>query len=212
MIIHNFEQGSKDWLDIRLGKITASRFKDVLTSPKAKKDADKLSDTAYSYMLELIAEELTGKQKELYGAALEWGSEQEKHAREAYEFYSENKVDEVGFIEHECGIVGVSPDGLIGEDGGVEIKCPYDTKNHLRTVLSCEVPKEHIPQIQGCMWVSKRKWWDFISYDPRIEDQNIALFVKRVYRDEEYIQNMEEKVLKFAEKLKFTLEQLKENK
>lgn len=197
MIILDVEQGSQEWKQARLGLVSASRFKDVMTDPRSK-SAD-MSGTAYSYMCELIAEIVTGEQTEIKGAALEWGTINEPEARDLYDMnYAD--VQEAGLILHDSRRYGASPDGLIGDDGMIEIKCPYNSTNHIKTVLSGDVPKEHIPQIQGNLMVNGRRWCDFISFDPRISGKG-RFFVKRVYRDDEYIVNMQEKIENFIKKM-----------
>lgn len=197
MIILDVEQGSQEWKLARLGLVSASRFKDVMTEPRSK--SAEMSDTAYSYMCELIAEIVTGEQAEIKGAALEWGTINEPEARDLYDMnYAD--VQKAGLILHDSRRYGVSPDGLIGDDGMIEIKCPYNSTNHVKTVLSGDVPKEHIPQIQGNLMVNGRQWCDFISFDPRISGKG-RFFVKRVYRDDEYIGKMQDKIENFIKKM-----------
>lgn len=197
MIILDVEQGSQEWKLARLGLVSASRFKDVMTEPRSK--SAEMSDTAYSYMCELIAEIVTGEQSEIKGAALEWGTINEPEARDLYDMIYAD-VQEAGLILHDSRRYGASPDGLIGDDGMIEIKCPYNSTNHVKTVLSGDVPKEHIPQIQGNLMVNGRQWCDFISFDPRISGKG-RFFVKRVYRDDEYIGKMQDKIENFIKKM-----------
>lgn len=201
MIILDVEQGSAEWLEARLGLASASRFKDILSEPRSKadKESGKLSETAYSYMCELAAEVLTGKQAELSGKALEWGAENEPEARNLYDM-TRDDVEEVGIILDDSGKYGASPDGLVGDDGMIEIKCPYNSVNHLKTVIAGEMPKEHMPQVQGNMMINGRQWCDFISFDPRIEGKG-RFFVVRVERDDEYIAKLQDKLTNFVNKL-----------
>lgn len=205
MIVLDIEQGSPEWLQARLGLVSASRFKDVLTEPRSKadKESGKLSETAYSYLCELVAEVITGEQAEVKGYALDWGNKYENEARELYDM-THADVSEVGIILHDSRKFGASPDGLIGDDGMIEIKCPYNSTNHVKTVVSGEVPKEHWPQIQGNLLVNGREWCDFISFDPRINGKG-RLFVKRVYRDDVYIKALETKLTNFIKQLDRTL-------
>lgn len=205
MIIVDIEQGSPEWLAIRLGLASASRFKDVLSEPRSKadKEAGALSDTAKSYMNSLIAEIITGEQAIITGKPLEWGSEHESSARIEYEFKHDTYVEEIGICIHDNRMIGASPDGFVGADGMIEIKCPYVSANHVKTVIN-GTPVEHMPQIQGNLWVNGRDWCDFISFDPRVKDDN-RLFVERVYRDEAMIKRIESKTLAFAEKMKSVL-------
>ena len=212
MFVIDCIQGSDEWLKHRLGKATASRFKDLLSQPKAVKDRDagKLSATARSYMLELVAETLTEESKFFSSAATQWGTDNEDNARDLYEFMTNNTVEQIGMATiDEHSQIGASPDGLIGEDGGIEIKCPYNTLVHIDTLLSGEMPKEHMAQVQGCMWVTGRKWWDFVSYDPRITDHDLCIFIKRIERDEEYISSIEDKVISFVSVVENTLASLR---
>ena len=201
MIIVDVEQGSQEWLDIRLGLISASRFKDILTEPRSK--AGVLSATAESYLHSLIAEIVTGKQAEISGKPLEWGTEHESKARIEYEFERGFSVVEKGICIHATRMIGASPDGFVDDDGMIEIKCPYVSGNHIKTVIN-GMPDEHIPQIQGNLWINGREWCDFISYDPRITVAS-RLYVERIYRDEKMINLINSKTLQFAEKLQAVL-------
>lgn len=205
MLIIDIPQGSYGWQKLRLGLISASRFKDVLTDPKSKADRElgTLSETAKAYMNTLIAEILTEEQEEISGKALEWGTEHEDAARWEYEFDHSQKVEQVGICIHESRMYGASPDGLIGDDGMIEIKCPFNSKNHISTVIN-GMPREHMPQIQGNLLVNGRQWCDFISFDPRIDGEH-RLYVERIHRDQEYIERLEKKLNAFSEQMKTTL-------
>lgn len=200
---HNDEvQRNDEWHSDRTGIPTASRFKDVLTKPKTKADqeAGVLSQTARSYALDIIAERLTGERKEFSTAATEWGNYNEPFAIEYYQEITGNSVMECGFVKHPTVATGASPDGLIGLDGGVEVKCPYNTSIHLNNALSGEVPAEYYAQIQGQIWVCGLDWVDFVSFDPRIEGKARMSIVK-VERDDQFIENLEKQILNFNEKL-----------
>jgi len=139
------------------------------------------------------------------GFALQWGSDVEPFAREAYELETGNLVTECGFIVHaEFECAGVSPDGLIGTEGGLEMKCPKSSIVHVERFIS-GVPDEYLPQIQGGMWVTGRKWWDFVSFDPRMPESHRLLIV-RVERDQEYIDALQAAVIE-AEKKALSLYQ-----
>jgi len=212
MQILDVAQGSQEWHEARLGLVTASRFRDVLTQPRAKKDqeAGKLSEVAMSYLCELVAETLTGEHRSASAAALDWGHENEPLARLEYELTCGVDVTETGIVIHDNGLIGASSDGFIGGDGAIEIKCPYNPAVHLKTVLSGEMPKEHIPQVQGNLWLAERDWCDFISFDPRIPQGSKArLFVVRVHRDDDYIKMLSERVLAFAELVESKVELIK---
>lgn len=204
MIKVDIEQGSEAWLKLRLGLVSASRFKDIMTNPRSKTEL--FSATAKSYMLELIAEILTGEQKEVSGKALEWGSNNEINAQNEYAFERGVKVEEVGICLTDDMLIGASPDGFIGDDGGLEIKCPFNSANHIATVVSGEMPKEHIAQIQGNMLVNGRQWWDFVSYDPRIDGKS-RIFIARINRDDEYIEKLQIKLTEFVVEMRRILKE-----
>lgn len=200
MIIHrDIEQGTQEWLDMRLGYVTASRFKDVLAGGKGI--------TRNSYMMQLAAEIVTNQVEESYSnSAMEWGTATEPQARSMYELNNFVDVEQVTFITHDTINAGYSPDGLVGNNGLIEIKCPKTT-THIETVLSGKMPTGHIPQVQGGLWLAEREWLDFISFDPRIISDK-SYFCIRVYRDESYIKNLESEVIKFNEELSKIIESI----
>lgn len=186
------EQGSHEWLAERAGKWTGSKFVDVMAiSERTGKPLKARSDAVW----QVVVERMTGQAIEGPGGfALAWGHEVEQFARDAYELETGNVVHQVGFIEHqEFPFAGASPDGLIDDDGGLELKCPRDSRIHLDRFLS-GVPSEYIPQIQGCMWVTGRQWWHFASYDPRMPESHRLLIIK-VPRDDAVIAKIKEAVL-----------------
>jgi len=195
-------QGSDQWIKNRLGKVTASRFADVLTNPRSKMPGV-LSKTAQNYMFDLIAEILTGVPQGFGGnEATEWGNEHEAAAVVAYERRTGNICTEVGFVNHPTeSRVGGSPDRLIGDDGGLEVKCPFNTRVHLEYVLGDVLPENHEAQVQGNIWVNKRDWWDFGSYDPRIADPRLGLFIVHVERDQAYINHLQRRVAAFRDQM-----------
>lgn len=202
-IIESCEQGSTEWLSMRLGKVTASRVKDVLSKGRGSAP----SKTAESYMIELIAEVLTGESKPFFeNDAMRWGTETEPQARSMYEvnngFVS---VKEVAFVEHNDQ-VGISPDGLIGDDGLLEIKCP-NTTTQLKRALSDDYSADYKAQIQMQLWVTERQWCDFVSFDPRLDCAS-GYLQQRVERDEEYIEEMKIKVYAFVKKMNELIKQL----
>jgi len=203
-IITDVEQGSPEWLQMRLGVITASKFKDVISSGRGSAP----SKTRQSYMYQLAAETVTGQGQDFYSNEfMVWGTETEPEARTVYELKSGNKVNEVAFVKLDNLNVGVSPDGLIGEDGGIEIKCPK-TSTQIETFLSGKMPSYHKAQVQGCMWVTGREWWDFVSYDPRI-DGEASYFCQRIERDENYITDLSKKCVEFQNELEEIINKLK---
>jgi putative phage-type endonuclease len=153
--------------------------------------------TRRKYRIQLVTERLTGIPVQGYqNAAMQWGTATEPEARMAYEAHSGAFVEEVGFIKHPTIVwCGASPDGCIGDDGLLEIKCPEST-THLDWMSQERVPPEHIPQIQFQLWVTNRKYCDFVSYDPRFPE-HLRLFTVRVKRDESYIENLSAEVCNF---------------
>ena len=201
MRIVDVEQGSDNWLAIRLGLISASRFKDIMTNGRGSG----LSVTANSYMRSLIAEVLTNQQAEISGKALEWGSYHESLAIDEYVFETGNTVESIGICLSDDRCIGASPDGFVGDDGMIEVKCPYNSTNHINTVID-GMPKDHMAQIQGNLWVNGRQWCDFISFDTRVEHES-RLYVERILRDDKYIADLENKASEFLLEMKRALKQ-----
>lgn len=201
------EQGSELWHKARLGHVTASNVSDVMSKGKDGKD----SKTRYNYLMRLVAEREAQKTPEggFSSAAMEWGKEQETYARIAYEVSRGTFVETTGFWLHPTiKWLGVSPDGLVGDDGLVEIKCP-NTTTHLEWWLAGKTPAEHIKQIQCQLWVTNRRWCDFISFDPRVRKSK-QLFVSKVERDEKLIAEMEAAVITFLEEVQSVINKLGE--
>tara|TARA_R110002020_G_scaffold190504_1_gene390037 strand:- start:1174 stop:1794 length:621 start_codon:yes stop_codon:yes gene_type:complete len=195
-IIKSMEQGSAEWLALRLGKVTASRMADVLTKGRGSAP----SKTAETYMIELLAERLTGASKPFFeNDAMRWGTETEPQARSMYEVNNDFvNVDEVAFVEHN-EFIGISPDGLIGDDGLLEIKCPT-TITQIKRALSDNYSKDYNTQIQCQLWVTERQWCDFVSFDPRLDCES-GYLQQRVFRDEAFIEDMKIKTYAFVERL-----------
>lgn len=186
------EQGTPEWHALRCGKVTASRIADVCAKTKTGWGASR-----ENYMAELIAERLTGQQAEGFqSAAMKWGSQTEQQARDAYEFYRGATIEKIAFVDHpRIAMSGASPDGLVGDDGHVEIKCP-NTATHIETLLSGRIERRYVFQMQWQMACTGRKWNDFISFDPRMPE-DMRLWVDRVYRADEIISELEEIVSQF---------------
>lgn len=203
---HTFpEQGSDEWLQERAGKLTASRFHDVIATRRDGKPLQARQD----YMLQLAFERTAGAPRQgINSRSLEWGSELEDFARESYELESGDLVTSVGFVIHPThSFIGGSPDGLVGNDGLIEIKCPHDEKVHVRTWLE-GMPPAHVAQIQGNLFVTGRQWADFISYDPR-QGGRFRLYVQRIERDQAYIDKLEIALLQFEAELQQMIQILK---
>ena len=199
------EQRSNEWFTARLGKVTASRVADVIAKTKTG-----YSTSRENYMAQLVCERMTGTQGESYSnAAMQWGTDQEPLARAAYEAAKDVLVDEVGFIIHPTIIAaGASPDGLVGDDGLIEIKCP-NTATHIDTLLSDKVPSKYNTQMQWQMVCTGRKWCDFVSFDPRMPE-GLQLFIQRVDFDAEYVKMLEAEITEFLGELETKIEKLKE--
>ena len=197
------EQRTEDWYKARLGKVTASRISDVIAKTKTGWGASRAN-----YMAELVAERLTGRTAERYtNSAMDWGTEMEPEARTLYAMLMNTPVEEVGFVPHPTiPMTGASPDGLIGTDGLVEIKCPY-TATHIETLLSNEVPGKHIAQMQWQMACTGRKWCDFFSFDPRMPE-HMMMFVTRIERDEAQVLELEKAVREFLRELEIKVARL----
>ena len=194
-IIENIEQGSPEWLQLRCGVVTASNFTAVLSKGTTRK----------TYLMKLVAERLTGEVPESFSnKAMQWGTDHEPMARANYELETGACVNEIAFIAVDDW-VGVSPDGLIGDDGLIEIKCP-NTTTHIETFLSNKMPTKHKPQVQGQLWASGRQWCDFVSYDPRLPGKE--LFISRVVRDDDYIAELEAGINKFVDEMKTIIEKI----
>lgn len=186
------EQRTEEWFTERLGKVTASRISDVLAKIKTGE-----ASARREYRMELVIDRLTGKRRETYcSASMQWGIDHEEEARLSYAFVTDRDVQLVGFLNHpDIPMAGASPDGLVDVDGIVEIKCP-NTATHVEYILGGAIPKEYQDQMLWQMEVAKRKWCDFVSYDPRVP-QHLRLFVKRFYFDEERVSNMRDDVIIF---------------
>jgi putative phage-type endonuclease len=206
-MIEMMDQGSEEWFTIRIGKVTASRVADVIAKTKTGYSA-----TRDNYMAQLVCERLTGQKGESFtNAAMQHGTDTEPLARAAYEALRDVLVDEVGFVPHPSIIMaGASPDGLVDEDGLLEIKCP-NTATHIETLLSQSVPGKYFTQMQFQLCCTGRQWCDFVSFDNRLPDE-LQLFVKRVPRDNEFIKQMEDEVVKFLNELDIKIAQLMELK
>jgi len=167
MKIHNVEQGSKEWHELRKGKMTASHAQAIGANGAGLK----------TYILQMMSEYYSQAKREDYtNADLERGHELEPHAREVYEMMTGKKVEQVGFIEVD-EYVGCSPDGLIDDDGGIEIKCPND-KNYFKLLIDQKVDSKYVWQIQMNMLVTGRTWWHAVFFNPNFEKSIIIVPIK----------------------------------
>jgi putative phage-type endonuclease len=196
-------QGSPEWHAMRRGKVTASKVADIVARTKSGYAASRAN-----YMAQLVAERLTGSTAESFSnSAMQWGTDTEPHARLAYELYTNATVAEVAFVVHPTiADSGASPDGLVGDSGLVEIKCP-NTSTHIDTLLGGSVPGKYVTQIQWQLACTGRAWADFVSFDPRMPE-NMRLFIERVKRDDERIAELETEVRAFLAELDETVKAL----
>lgn len=185
-------QGSAEWFAARCGRVTASRVADVIAKTKTG-----YSTGRANYAAELIAERLTGTTAASFtNAAMQWGTDTEPFARAAYAERQGVSVEEIAFVIHpEIQMAGASPDGLVGTDGLLEVKCP-NTATHLDTLLGEPIPGKYITQMQWQMACCGREWTDFVSFDPRLPPE-MALHVQRVPRDVGVIIELEGAVTEF---------------
>ena len=190
------EQKTPEWHEARLGKVTASRVADIVAKTKSG-----YSTSRANYMAELLCERLTGKASDFFqSSAMQWGTETEPMACAAYESRSGNLVAATGLVIHpEIEMAGASPDGLIDDDGLIEIKCPL-TATHIDTLLGKSVPGKYVTQIHWQMACTGRSWCDFVSFDPRMPEE-MQLFIKRVERDDKLVQELEKEVKLFLTEL-----------
>lgn len=190
------EQGTIEWKLAKCGWVGASRVADITAKTKSGWSASRAT-----YMGQLIAERLTDKPMESFSsAAMQWGTDTEADARAAYQFETGVLVGKTGFVPHpSIRMAGASPDGLLGEQGLLEIKCP-NTSTHIETLLGQSVPGRYVTQMQFQMASTGRSWCDFVSFDPRLPE-NMRMFVKRVERDERHIAELEAAVVEFIAEL-----------
>ena len=191
--ITDSEQRSEEWFAARLGKFTASRFGDLMTNSRKKDEV--LGATAVSYIYEKAAELLTEERKEIFGAALDWGTENEPICKAYYSELKGVTIEEMPFVlinEYS----GASPDGMV--DGElIEIKCPYNTSNHLKTAFEGYIDPKYMWQMQGQMLATGALACRFVSFDPRIKDERFKLIEIRVEQDLEMQEQLRER-LEFA--------------
>lgn len=186
------EQRTDAWFAARIGKATASRVSDIIARTKSGYSALRAN-----YRAQLVCERLTGAREEGFtNAAMLWGTDHEDEARANYSFMTGNDVQEVGFVDHAAiPLTGASPDGLIGDDGMLEIKCP-NTATHIETLLNDAVSDKYVVQMQWQMACSGRQWCDFVSFDPRMPEE-MRLYVRRFPRDAGRIAELEREVSAF---------------
>lgn len=174
------QQGSAEWIQERLGRFTASEIHKLIPSGKG---GNVFSETGKTYILEKLVELETGfPASDIYGPALDWGTEHEPMAREWYTKLTGNVVQEAYFEPYGTH-AGGSPDGLVGELGIIEIKCPFKTVNHFKYRMARkadDLPAEYFWQIQMNLLCTGRSWCDFVSFDPRVRTKELGIFILRV--------------------------------
>ncbi len=194
MIIHNFEQGSEAWHQIKLGRFSGTTFKNL----QSTKSTASYQDT----IMNVVAQILTGEKEDTFtNDIMQRGIDLEPEAAGVYEFIFDVETFEVGFIEPDEDVeyhdyVGVSPDRLIGKDGGLEIKCPK-ANTYFKYIKANKLPSEYRWQVQGCLFITGRQWWDFMAYYPRLKP-----FVIRVYPDLEMHDKIEQEIKIAVEEVK----------
>jgi hypothetical protein len=193
--IINCEQGTPEWFQARLGIPTASEFSTVMAKGEGK--------VRRAYMLKLAGEVLTGEPMETYkNGAMERGTLMEDEARDAYCFIKNVEVRRVGFIRN--GLAGCSPDSLVGDDGGLEVKSAA-AHIQIERLIKNDLPPEHKAQVQGSIWIAEREWWDFTSYG----GAKLPPLIVRVRRDNGYIANMKGEVDRFNDELATLVETIR---
>ena len=192
MIIHKFEQGSEDWFDIRLGRVGGSEAEPFLTK------SESIGPGIATLVYKKVAEKLTGQTKTFFVSEdMQRGTDLEPLARKEYENKKFTKVDEVGYIS-KGDFFGVSPDGLVGDDGMIEIKCPSGAE-YIRFFDSQKIKKAYIAQIHWSLWITGRKWCDLFVYNPDFEKCSKTI---RIFPDKETFDIFEKKSILYIERFK----------
>lgn len=199
MIIENFEQCSPEWFAAHLGRPSASHFDKIITTKGER------SKQRTKYMYQLAGERISGAREESYtNAAMQRGTEMEPEARALYELLHDAQVDQVGMCyKDEARLFSCSPDGLIGTNGGLEIKCP-SMAVHIEYLMGGKLPTDYYQQVHGSLLITGREWWDFASYYPGIKP-----LIVRVYPDEKFLAALESELICFCEELAEVVEKIK---
>lgn len=200
MKVIDCEQNSAEWLAARCGSLGASSIADMVAKTRTGWGASRFNLAA-----RIVCERLTGTPQESYtNAAMQWGHDTEPQARAMYEFMRDVAVQQVGLVLHpSINKSHASPDGLVGEDGLIEIKCP-NTATHIETLLSEDVEGKYVKQMQWQMACCGRAWCDFVSFDPRLPAE-MQMFVQRVRRDDEFIAELEREARLFLAEIDKTI-------
>lgn len=200
----NIEQRSDEWYAARCGSLGASAIADALSKTKEGKPGS----TSLNLRAKLVVERLTGIQEDGFkSGAMQHGIDNEDAARMAYEAHTGEFVTQVGLYKHpNLNGTHASPDGLVGEDGLVEIKCP-NSATHIETLKTGKIPTKYQYQMQWQMRCTDRQWCDYVSFDPRLPD-HLKLWVKRVYRDNVKLAELEASVEEFLDGVQQDLDAL----
>jgi len=206
MLYFDLEQHTQDWFNMRLGACTGSRVKDAVSKMKNGKDYYAARE---DYLADCIVERLSGVPIDHYvSPAMQWGIENEVVGVAAYEDAMDWSVTPCGLATHpQIEWFMASPDGLVGDDGCIEVKCPTSA-THIQWIIDGCVPDEHLAQMKAVMSCAERKWCDFCSFDPRMPKE-YRLFVRRLEFDQKLNAEMEEEVQKFLAEVKDRMEMLK---
>lgn len=191
------QQGSEGWVKVRLGRVTASRISDLMAKTKSGWGAGRRN-----YMSDLVIEILTGAPIDHFKSKeMERGNEVEPQARSLYSLLRDVDIQEVGFVQHPAiEDAGASPDGLVGDDGMIELKCP-NSATHIETLLTEKIPNDYMLQMHWQLACTGRQWVDFVSFDLRLP-ANLQLFIKRIPRDNAQIIGLEVEVRAFIREMK----------
>lgn len=204
MIYHDHPQGSEGWLNARRGVVTASRFKDCRSFLKSGEPDKKCS----LYAMDVARERFGGRAPgAVVNAAMRFGTEQEPEARYHYEVATKNLVTEVGFFTTDDGLFGVSVDGLIGDDGILEVKTMVSSDT-LFTALGGDT-SAYADQVHGALWLMGRKWVDLVLWAPDLKPVGRHLTIKRIHRDETYIDKMVMELCRFQKLVDVNLDILR---
>lgn len=197
------EQRTDEWFAARCGKVTASALYKVMARTKSGWGADRTN-----YHAQLVTERLTGRPADSFSnSAMQWGTDTEPPARAAYAFHVDEAPIEVGFMDHpRIEWSGASPDGLVGLNGMIEIKCP-NTATHIATLDGAEIDRKYLYQMQWQMACAQRDWCDFVSFDPRLPT-SMQLHIRRVERDDTLLAELETNVTEFLAEVAETVARL----